>query len=449
MGNAQPVAGEVTLIRTEQGIAIGPPERNDSSSSSDDDSEHDSSRSISESSNDSSSDDDEEEEEDESNNSSGESSSSSSEEEDEDIPWWYFRLNGDQHAEIVQDMTPETWEELGRHIFRDMSFGNLTITSRALDSDEKVSSFFKGLTGSNTIQKIFLCNNHFGIQGLRSMVPFLQHVKHLSGLDISGNNIGSEGFAVLWRGLHRSPIKHLFCNSCGIASMEIDIYGRKCGPRRLESFGLDSNFIDSDGLREVSKLLHTGGRMAHLSLCDNRIGNEGVAALVDAMKNNTSLQTLEIYHNELITDEGKVLLLKLVIDISSIKATLQSKHTLQRVEVAEPRPYPLERDEYHDRIRDATDINQEYPGNPEVAGREKVIRMQLVSYKRERLADLQGVRRSVFSEIDPLYLPEVLSLIGRRHGHGGTQLFKAVSSTIMTLLHSGARDTEPPRKKRR
>ena len=190
--------------------------------------------------------------------------------------------------------------------------------------------------------------------------------------------------------------------------------------------------------------------MTHLSLCNNRIGNEGVAALAEALKNDTWLQTLAIHSNELITDESKVLLLKLVIDVSSIKATLQSNYTLRRVEVAEPRLAFQERDEYHDLIREATDINEEfpYPGNREAVGREKVIRLQLDSYWREQLADLQGVRRSVYSEIDPLYLPEVLSLIGRRNGK--TELFKAVSSTIMTLLHSGTRDTEPPpRKKRR
>ena len=348
-------------------------------------------------------------------------------------------------------MNVRDWELLGRD-FHGMSFKQLSITSRALDSDEKVSSLFRRLTGSNTIQKIFLCNNHFGIQGLRSMVPFLQHVTYLNNLDISGNNIGTEGFAVLWRGLRRSPIRHLICNMCGIESIEIDrYYGRKCGPRIIESLGLDSNFINCDGVREIVKLLHNGGRMTHLSLCDNRIGNEGVAALADALKNNTWLQTLAIHSNELITDESKVLLLKVVIDVSSIKATLQSNYTLQRVEVAEPRLAFEERDEYHDLIRHATDINEEYMvedrGNQEAAGREKVIRLQLDSYWRQQLADLQGVRRSVYSEIDPLYLPEVLSLIGRTNGKD--ELFKALSSTIMALLHIGTCDTEPPRKKRR
>jgi hypothetical protein len=425
MGNAQPVAGEVTLIRTEQGIAIGPPERNDSSSSDDDDDDSASGESSS-------------------------SSSSSSEYDEEDsINWWYFSLSGHEQADIIQHMNVRDWELLGRDLLG-MSFEELSITSRALDSDEKVSALFRRLMGSNTIKKIYMCNNHFGIQGLRSMVPFLQHVTYLNTLDISGNNIGSEGFAVLWRGLRRSPIRHLICNMCGIESIEIDrYYGRKCGPRIIESFGLDSNFINCDGVREIIKLLHTGGRMTHLSLCNNRIGNEGVAALAEALKNDTWLQTLAIHSNELITDESKVLLLKLVIDVSSIKATLQSNYTLRRVEVAEPRLAFQERDEYHDLIREATDINEEfpYPGNREAVGREKVIRLQLDSYWGEQLADLQGVRRSVYSEIDPLYLPEVLSLIGRRNGK--TELFKAVSSTIMTLLHSCARDTEPPRKKRR
>ena len=44
----------------------------------------------------------------------------------------------------------------------------------------------------------------------------------------------------------------------------------------------------------------------------------------------------------------------------------------------------------------------------------------------------QGVNRSLYSEINPLHLPEVLSLIGKRHGQG--DLHVALSSTIMTLF---------------
>ena len=48
------------------------------------------------------------------------------------------------------------------------------------------------------------------------------------------------------------------------------------------------------------------------------------------------------------------------------------------------------------------------------------------------MADLQGVIRSLHSEINPLHQPEVLSLIGRRHGWG--KLFVALKATIIGLL---------------
>ena len=38
----------------------------------------------------------------------------------------------------------------------------------------------------------------------------------------------------------------------------------------------------------------------------------------------------------------------------------------------------------------------------------------------------------MYSEIDPLHLPEVLSLIGRRHGQG--ELFDALKTSIIRLF---------------
>jgi hypothetical protein len=120
------------------------------------------------------------------------------------------------------------------------------------------------------------------------------------------------------------------------------------------------------------------------------------------------------------------MLLKLVNDISSIKATLQSNHTLRTIDVKDTD------DEIQTHIFAATAINTRHKFNPKSAGREKVIQTQLHSVKRAALADLQGVNRSLFSEISPLHQPEVLSLIGRRHGCG--ELFVALKATIIGLL---------------
>ncbi len=43
-------------------------------------------------------------------------------------------------------------------------------------------------------------------------------------------------------------------------------------------------------------------------------------------------------------------------------------------------------------------------------GKEKVIKTQLDNTKRAKLAELQGVHESLYEVVDPLLLPEVLSL---------------------------------------
>ena len=61
-----------------------------------------------------------------------------------------------------------------------------------------------------------------------------------------------------------------------------------------------------------------------------------------------------------------------------------------------------------------------------------MIQTQLNSVKRAEFVELQGVTSSVFSEIDPLHLPEVLSLIGRHHDQ--RDLYVALKSSIAALI---------------
>eukprot|EP00984_Skeletonema_dohrnii_P009274 scaffold3538_cov86-Skeletonema_dohrnii-CCMP3373.AAC.7 len=70
--------------------------------------------------------------------------------------------------------------------------------------------------------------------------------------------------------------------------------------------------------------------------------------------------------------------------------------------------------------------------DPDEIGREKTIEAQLHTVNRAELADLQGVGHSVYSEIDPLLIPEVLALISSRHGEG--ELFVALKSSIIGLF---------------
>eukprot|EP00985_Skeletonema_marinoi_P023696 scaffold15914_cov140-Skeletonema_marinoi.AAC.16 len=144
--------------------------------------------------------------------------------------------------------------------------------------------------------------------------------------------------------------------------------------------------------------------------------------------------------NEGIFAEGRKLCLKLVNDVSSITATLHSNHTLTSLDVEDMNPdgsFDAD-DEIQRHINMATKISRNNVNswnnvsNPEAAGREKVIKTQLHSEIRAELCRLQGVHQSLYSEIDPLHMPEVLSLIGRHHDQG--ELYLALKSSIMTIF---------------
>jgi hypothetical protein len=333
--------------------------------------------------------------------------------------------------ERIQNMTDEEWEELGRDISNNTHLEELALHDGAL-SDHKMSFLFRGLTTSSTFKDMELYRNELSVEGVRSMVPFFQNANNLRHLFFDDNNIQSVGFNVLFRALRDSPIEHLQCHNNGIESIEID---SDHIPRNLKFISLEGNRINADGCRGLATLLQGGNTtLKSLWLCNNKIDDEGVAILVDALKNNTSLIRLVLRGNDDISSEGKIMLLKLVNDISSIKATLQSNHTLQCLDLND-----IDKDELLDaddkiqmHIFAATVINMNYVSNPEAAGRQKVIASHLQSQNRAALCRLQEVDHSVYNEIDPLHLPEVFSLIGRRHGQG--ELYDALKTSIMGLL---------------
>jgi hypothetical protein len=361
-----------------------------------------------------------------------ESSSSSSDEDAEEfrIEWQRMKdndpnltsieLHGDEE-EHVENMTENDWEQFGHDVANNTHLKYLTLCDGAL-TEQKMLSLFGGLTGSNSIQEICLLTNGFGVEGVRSMVPFLQNAGNLKNLDVSCNNIGSEGFALLWRTLCNRPIKQLYCSYCGIESIEID------DDHIPQELFLNGNRIRADGCRELTKLLQRRvSTLTILCLRSNMIDDEGVKILANALQSNTSLEILALEYNESISNEGRKCLLKLVNDLSSIKATLQSNHTLQKIFLSH------NYEETQQQINAATLINETNKRNPDAAGREKVIHAQLHSVTRAKVAHLQGVaHRSVYNDIDPLHLPEILSLVDQKHGQ--RELYVALKSSIVTLF---------------
>ena len=332
-------------------------------------------------------------------------------------------------SEFVENMTVGDWEELGQDINNNTHLRELSFSSSL--NNRNMMALFRGLTGGNSIKEIHLYDNGFSEEGVWSMVPFLQNDSNLKNLDVSYNGIGSEGFNTLILALFDSPIERLVCTECVINSIEID---DDCFPLNLRELHLNHNEINTDGCRELAKLLQGGdSKLEKLDLDNNWIDDEGVAILVEALENNTSLRELHLEGNRGITTEGRKLLLKLVNDVSSIKATLKSNHRLWTVDVS---CWGSNGEEIEEQISAATYINGEtYGPDMERIAKEKVIQTQLHSAKREQLHRLQGAERAndaVYNEIDPLHLPEVLSMVGRAHGL--SEFHVAIKSSMAVLV---------------
>jgi hypothetical protein len=297
-------------------------------------------------------------------------------------------LAGKGHDNFIENMTDEGWEQLGRDISNNTHLTVLHLNEGALN-DRKMTFFFRALTRSSTIKYMHLYENDAEVQ---SMVPFVQNASNLTKLNLDANTFESEGFNALMRALRDSPIESLSCDRCGIESIDID---SEHIPKHLTYLYFSNNSINADGCRGLAKLLQGGdSTLNFINLDDNKIDDEGVEILVDALKNNTSLKTLTLRRNNDISRQGQIMLLKLISDISSIKATLQSNHTLLFIHLVNSDGFTEIDEGIMKEIDKATLINASYKNNAEGASRKKVIQTQLHSETRAALCHLQDVNHS-------------------------------------------------------
>ena len=354
------------------------------------------------------------------------------ESEDQDAEDWHYHLQNikenrrfvthiglrDYHNHFIKNMNHRELEDLGKAISNNTNLTLVKIVDEAL-CDDMMPFFFGGLTASASLQNLELPRNDISASGVKDMEPFLRNASNLLGIDLRHNNIESEGFNFLLRALCDSPVQNLICNGCGIKSLEIET---ELIPKKLKILSLSQNNINTPGCRGLAKLLRGGSTLQSLALEDNDIDDECIAILVDALKCNASLEELHMRENDRISSQGCLLLLKLVNDASNVTATLHSNHTLKRIGLSGW-------DDIKKQISESEGTNRKYES---LAGREKVIKFQLHSKNRANLCRLQEIDRSPFSEIDPLHLPEVLSLVDRRHKH--KEFHVALSSSIMALF---------------
>lgn len=220
------------------------------------------------------------------------------------------------------------WELLGRYIANNTHLQKLAIKHyRSFLTDDNMARLFGTLTNSDSIKELDLSGNPFGIEGLRSMMPFLNSCsRQLTKLSLNYTGMGTECFELVISSLHGTSIQELSMRSCDITKISsLETYELP----NLQKLNLIDNEIGRQGCIIISNLLQKeGSALTKLYLDSTGMGDDGAEILAASLKNNTKLHLLGLRGRNGITNRGREAILKLLVDISSIESAYNSNHTL-------------------------------------------------------------------------------------------------------------------------
>jgi len=320
------------------------------------------------------------------------------------------------------------WKLLGQYSINNTHLTSIFFLRSPNFTDENMALLFGELLSSSSISSLTLRMGEFGIDGIRSMVPFLQNSPELKSIDLSENRrINTECFELLVQTLHYSSISELFfyqCNNKDISALET--YNLPY----LQYLNLNGSRIGNEGCSILSNLLQRESTtLKKLILVGTGMGDEEAAIIATSLKHNTQLETLHMGGNAL-TERGLMVFFKLVIDVSSIETIYKCNHTLSQCWLSGFNDETTTR-----MMMIQNQINASLNGDDEPSCRMKVINFMLNSRKRKDICTLQGIDNpsNIFTDIEPVtLLPNVLALIGNEHGQ--SELYTALKPTAPELL---------------
>lgn len=129
--------------------------------------------------------------------------------------------------------------------------------------DEGVRLVCKAIEGNHTVRKLHFGHNGIGDEGLLDIADLLRHNTAISDLSIEYNAFGYKGLKYLTEAL----------------------IPRQTG---IHYFDLSGNNLGPDSAKEITRALIAGAHICQLFLSDNRVGDEGVIALADGIRQGSA-----------------------------------------------------------------------------------------------------------------------------------------------------------------
>lgn len=174
---------------------------------------------------------------------------------------------------------------------------------------------FEGLSilCNEQLQSLELLDNRLGLKSAQSITRVLQNNGCITELVLDYNELGDEGASVITLGLKWSEsLEKLSLRYCNIGEDGGEAIGMEAVAKNrvLKELDLQGNPIGKRGVSAVATGLTTNTSLLKLNLADTNVSGElkPLQAIIEALKTNTTLQTLNFNLNTLHADGAKELL---------------------------------------------------------------------------------------------------------------------------------------------
>ena len=215
-------------------------------------------------------------------------------------------------ASDIARFTDLAWKLLGRYIRNNTHLKSISLLHSNHLTDDKMALLFGEQLSSSSCSSLALrYSDSIGIDGIRSMVPFLQTSLKLKELDLAVNrSINTECFELLVQTLHYSNISYLCFFNCKNIE-DISALATYNLPH-LQKLNLSYTRIGNEGCSILSNLLQRESTTLKKLILVGTVGDEEAAIIATSLKHNTQLETLHMGGNAL-TERGLMVFFKLVI----------------------------------------------------------------------------------------------------------------------------------------
>jgi len=249
---------------------------------------------------------------------------------------------------------------------------------------------------------ILLHDVQLGNEGLLRLTSFIKDNTTIKTLSIGGERIYDLSIANSLSGAVKDhpSLNVLFFFKCGLNNAEI-LRRLLEGCTKLNHLGIDGEKLGCEAVRILGEFICNNYPLKHLNLTSSKISDNDTLLLASALQMNTNLSSLNLKKND-IAEEGEKALLKAMYDPTSMDTIIESNHSCvaftyemgSESSIAQ-RP-PLETEVFLINVRDTHSIMQK-------------IRMKVVAALCGVDGDLFDL--SHFNDLPLELMPRVLELI--------------------------------------